>query len=514
MNLSSFHPWYLLSAILAASASFEIRPHSVSWILLSLTLMILQDFYDGKTKHIRWLPLIMLLWVNLHSLFILGLAVTAIYGLVIFLKKKELIKPLIKPALLSLLVCFLNPYGWHCFTLNFEQFFTLQSGNIFKSGIRELQSPFSISNYSVETMFSSWHFFDLFLLFSAFLLWIQRKKIKIHEWLILLIFFYFSATAAKNIGYLVFAVTPILASKDILGFTRKKKTKRREGKAMLSRLPEWGFIIISIFLILSIITNAFYIQFRNSYRFGLGWSNANLPVKAVEFMNRNNIHGRILNQLDFGGYLEFFTNEKVSIDGRLDVMGTDNFNEQVNAVTDQQKTALLNKLSPEIILFAYFSTPDWISYLQKQPDWKLIYADETTALYVTISSFPEIEAYGPKDLTNDMALYSETEIMKMVQNGISHVPLSGLFQRQYYPEREFNMTAFCFYYGWTDAAKTIMANAFARSTQDYPELYQNLGSVYFELRNAPAALFCYERYLKKRPNPQVEKRVNFLRTKL
>ncbi len=509
---SALLPWLFLLSILTLSTSFELRPHSVSWLMLSITLYLLQEYYQGNKKMIRWLPLVMLFWVNMHSLFILGIAVIGCYGISIYFSKNNLFRKFLIYGGSSIFICLLNPYGWKGFTLPLEQLFTIQAGNIFKENIRELKSPFSITNYDISKVFSTWHFFDLFLIFAVILLLINRKKLKLHEWAIVLLFFYFACSAIKNVGYFVFAVLPVISGFPKEEIKPKRKNTRVPFAEKYRKQISIGFIMVCSLLILSVATNAFYIHYRAIYRFGFGWSNSTLPVKAVDFIQKKNIRGKILNQLDYGGYLEFFTAQKTAIDGRLDVMGSENFSEQILSVKEEQKASLVEKYKPDIIIFSYFLTPDWISYLQKRADWRLVYADETAAIYLRNDFDPSLPAFTENDIMPSLKRYSNEEIDKMVKEGKNPFLLSSFFKPQYYPEGEFNFTVFCMYYGWMNAAKQLTAGAFDRATKDYPELYQNFGTIYFQERNAPMSLFCYEKYLSKVKNPQLEERVKFLRT--
>lgn len=498
---SVFLPWIILIAVITISPALEIRPHSVSWLFLSLALYFLQQYYEGNKKIIRWLPIIMILWVNSHSLFILGLAVTGCYGVSIFLKKKELLKDFLIWFALALLVCFLNPYGWKGLAHPFEQFFLLQEGNIFKENIRELQNPFSITDYelSLKNLLTQWHFFDLFMLLTVVGLIRQFKKVKIHEWLIIIIFFYFAYSATKNIGYFVFAITPIISA----GFSGLKINRHAFQTGI-------AFIVLSIFFILTIRTNAFYIHYRAMYRFGLGWSDSNLPVKACDFLIKNRLHGNILNQMDLGGYIAFATGQKASIDGRLEVMGEEMFKEQIGSVSPEAKIKLIEKYKPEIILFNYPATPDWISFFLNQADWRLVYVDGCTAVYLKNGYAPTLPALDSKAFIGTSPLFTDVQADEILKSKTASF-LSPLFTKQYYPVQELNKTFFCFHYGWVDAAKQVTLEGIKKASFISAESYQNLGTIYFEQKDRDRALHCYEKYLEETKNEAVEKRVKFLK---
>lgn len=514
-NTSVLLPWMLLAAVVAISPILEIRPHSVSWLLLSLVLYVLQEYYNGNRTIIRWLPAIMLLWVNCHSLFILGLVVTGCYGVSVFVHKKEFVKEYLLWSSLAVLACLLNPYGWQGLAFPFEQLLSLQAGDAFKENIRELQSPFKITEYelTLKNIFLTWHFFDLFLLIAAAGLAARFKKIQIHEWLLLVVFFYFAYSATKNIGYFIFAVTPILAA----GFggpavtSKVKNVKVPFVKKYFIQISAL-FLLTGSILLLSIRTNAFYIHYRSIYRFGLGWSHSNLPVKATEFLLQNDLNGKILNQMDLGGYLGFFTKQKVSLDGRLEVMGKELFLEQVQAVNPEAKSKLIEKYQPDIILFSYHITPDWITYFVNNSNWRLAYVDGSTAVYLKNGYAPGIKAADEKIFTASIPEYTDARIDELLKNKKNASLFSSLFLTQYYPEDELNQTFFCMYYGWVPAAKQITAKGFEKASSGYPECYQNLGTIYYEYKDKARALYCYEKYLEQVSNEHVEKRVRFLKS--
>ena len=73
---------------------FTIRPEVFSWIFFLSTLIILDQYFYHKKSYLFWLPIIAVLWVNLHGLFILGWIVMGAYLIsILFRKRKSFIKP-------------------------------------------------------------------------------------------------------------------------------------------------------------------------------------------------------------------------------------------------------------------------------------------------------------------------------------------------------------------------------------------------------------------------------------
>ncbi|MBK7669125.1 MAG: hypothetical protein IPJ32_18345 [Sphingobacteriaceae bacterium] len=165
--------------------SFEIRPHVFSWIYLSVLLLILSNYKAGKTKQLVFIPLVMLLWVNSHSLSVLGLVVISIYVVGDYLERKKADKTLLKFGGVSLLVFLINPYFTDGLLFPLEQFNILKGQAYQKLYIGELQTPFTFAEYKKE----GWAYIFSPLLYmqvySLAALWVGmrsliKKKLQVH----------------------------------------------------------------------------------------------------------------------------------------------------------------------------------------------------------------------------------------------------------------------------------------------------------------------------------------------
>src|SRR5579863_2473962 len=70
--------------------SFNLRPQMLGYLFLILTLIILQRFRRGKRRAMWALPILMVVWVNVHPSWIIGLGVIGVYlasGLVEFISE-------------------------------------------------------------------------------------------------------------------------------------------------------------------------------------------------------------------------------------------------------------------------------------------------------------------------------------------------------------------------------------------------------------------------------------------
>src|ERR1700693_294114 len=62
-----------------ASVSFNLRPQMLGYLFLVLTLIVLERFRQGKRRGAWALPILMLVWVNAHGSWIIGLGVIGVY---------------------------------------------------------------------------------------------------------------------------------------------------------------------------------------------------------------------------------------------------------------------------------------------------------------------------------------------------------------------------------------------------------------------------------------------------
>ncbi len=68
-----------LLAAAAAQVHMLARPHVLSWLLTLLWVETLCRFEEGEGWMLLWLPPLMLVWVNVHAGFVLGLALLGVF---------------------------------------------------------------------------------------------------------------------------------------------------------------------------------------------------------------------------------------------------------------------------------------------------------------------------------------------------------------------------------------------------------------------------------------------------
>src|SRR5215470_8032775 len=112
---------FTIIAALGSMLHWLARPHIFSLVLTLAFVIILDLYWRGGRNRLWLLPLLMVLWVNLHGGYILGLALVFLYAaanlIIRVTASKEgdplwkAVKPLVIAALATLAATFVNPHG-------------------------------------------------------------------------------------------------------------------------------------------------------------------------------------------------------------------------------------------------------------------------------------------------------------------------------------------------------------------------------------------------------------------
>ncbi|MCK5706931.1 MAG: hypothetical protein KAI43_04705 [Candidatus Aureabacteria bacterium] len=374
----------LLIAAFILEGRFFIRPELFSYVYLLLFLYVLSRSAKYSNKKIIFLLcLIQLLWVNTQGLFILGIYLCFCFfleKLIIKREKKEITFGAIL-LLLVILVSFINPYGLKGLLFPLKLFTRIgPEVNLFRLNINEFMSPFATSGYLLYKVYAG-----LFIV----LLILSFKKHSLHKIIFSISLFFLSVIANRNINIFVFASIPLVIS----GFDHLMKNKLKIESFLTTKLIKifrecilTTLIIVYITCIYCVVSNRYYIKKNSLKRFGFGINNTFYPKKAVDFILDNNIRGRIFNDVGTGSYAiyRFYPSRKVYIDGRLEVMGDEHFNEHIEMLSDFNRLEnFVEKKNFSVILFRFDpSGVKLMSRFKKLKKWKLVYFSHSGVVFL------------------------------------------------------------------------------------------------------------------------------------
>lgn len=356
------------SAVLLCSlayASFTLRPQMLAYLFLILMLTALAWFRKGVTWPIWSLPLLMLIWVNTHGLFIIGIGVLVVYLLsglkqfkfgsieAVAWSQSERTK-LLAVLLLCLAVLPLTPYGTQVavypFDLAFNQPLNVQNVNEWQS------MPFNLSGGKL---------FLGFLVILSTLQMLFRFEWQLEDFLLLM---GGTAMACLHVRFILLFV-PFFAPVFAMMLARWVPSyKRAKDKYVLN-----AAIMAAV-----IVAMVHYAPSRGFLRQKLS---VDFPISAVEYLDQHPAPAPMWNSYWFGGYL-VGTGHKVFIDGRADIYERGGvFSDYVQLF--EVRPGSLSILDRYHIQSCLISPKESLTtVLTASPKWKRVYQDNTSVLFV------------------------------------------------------------------------------------------------------------------------------------
>lgn len=490
----------VLLLLFCLASSWEIRPHAWSWLFLSGIMLALEEYARGSRRALWALPPIMALWVNIHSLFVLGLIAIGIHTVGRGLRERRLDPSLLAAGLAAGLACFLTPYAATVATYPLTQFGVLVESPIKSAiyGTREFLSPFRLQFYT-ETGRLVWYqpmlFTHLFAVVAAAGWFLRARHRRVEEWLLFGAFAAIFCQALKNFGYFAVIATPAAAAgwswlaDRALGPAGGRRRRLVVGAATVGLVAGCGILIVHV------INGYYYGQQRAPDRLGHRFSEQVLPVRACEFLRTVPAPGRILNNWDNGGYLAFATRRPVFVYGWNEVHGPEFYRDYLRFKDPRQMPAQLAAWHQDLALVPHNELPQWFAVLAARPDWRCVYVDDVSAVFFHQSYAPQTPPWrGPGAETGRPA--DEDAILR--QAAARHMPslLDSLAHPHYEPRRELRRTALALLTRNPQEAIRAGLEGLHRSTFPAPELLLNMGHAYYALRERERALVCYAAALR------------------
>lgn len=349
------------------------RPQIFSFLFTACYIHEIESLMSGLKRPYLTLPLINLLWANMHSSALMGIFISIIYLIFIIpsLFKRNIClnsNGYIKAGILlfSILISLLNPNTYQVIPLMVEQM--LQKPLHFYYNT-EYMSPIERLTEMKEFHPEYW----LFLIITMVFLF--SRTISVLHRILLFCLMIFSLTAIRFSPFFIITAG-IFVSPPFDTFLRRVRISGTE------------VLRVSLFL----ISTGLFLFTAFKHRDELLRFNVKdiYPEKAVEFiankvMQETNV--RLFNYFEWGGYIIWKQpGLKVFIDGRVLRLSVWEDYFKIAIKPDPQWNELLRKYEVNFILFPPV-TPDTgmplnILYLiTGHPEWKPLYADEDSLLF-------------------------------------------------------------------------------------------------------------------------------------
>ena len=335
----------------------QARPHLLSYNLFALTIYFLYDLYNNEdSKKIYFLPLISIIWANVHggssNLPYILCFIFLIVGLFEFkyskIESKRISKIKIKKYFFVMILCMIavciNAHGIKMFIYPYE--------NILDSTMLE-----NISEWQGTTLssFSGYLYFG-FLIFNIIIMLLSKKKIQFIDFML---FGFVAYLGIKSIRFWFF--TYIMMSFIIFNYVSSRREDN--GTSTYISLFSLFIIIFSIFNFSSIVNPKYYY-----------FLDKDIINKIKEEKPK-----RLFNMYDYGGEL-VYNDIFVFIDGRADLYGKYNYKDYLDiSLLKKNSAKLINKYDFDYMLVDN-NYPLYV-YLENSDLYESIYSNKKYSLY-------------------------------------------------------------------------------------------------------------------------------------
>ncbi|MGE5463102.1 MAG: hypothetical protein ACM3PS_07095 [Syntrophothermus sp.] len=353
------------------------RPHIFTYLLTALWIVVLERIKSGRQNVWWWLPVLMLMWVNMHGMFVIGIVLWGLYLVGSFLDRpsrewftQPVTISMLIAGLLSLAATFLSPSGFKIW----EAVISLGSNSYITSRIPEYQS----ANFHLP---ETWPFILLLLLTITGFARTASKT----AWTYILLTTAFTAVAlytSRMIPLFAIAVVPISAQA-VGDWLEQDFSSSRFGRVS-SNISEINtssngvvWMVLLVIVVALLFKSGTVIDPQNK---GNVFDNKFFPVQAVAWLNQHPQNGHMFNEFDWGGYLllKLSPRQQIFMDGHTHIYGeklTREYETIISLANGWQ--GVLDRYQ---VQWAILRTGSPLVRELETVHWKIVYQDDTATI--------------------------------------------------------------------------------------------------------------------------------------
>jgi len=394
-HLWIYAPLAMLAALTIRGGAMD-RPHLWTWVMVAAFLLLSARVLERG--RMQWKDVLIfigleILWVNFHGgAALLGVVISAALVAELILCERTMDVRAALPLFL-IVALMISPLGWQNITY-----------------IQTLLTD-STTRFIAEWQPRAWapYLRDLWPFWLAALgaLAITRKHL-VFSILLLAVTGYLSRTAYRHEMLFVLVATAMTI------FQLEQSDVWERGVRWMHERWTWSVPSMVIAVIVLIwYARSENLAFANRYH-AHGYGIIDRTADAVTFLDREKLTGKVFNTYDLGSELlyHFFPERKIFVDGRNVDYGEEFLSRLFAAATDADAWRALEEQNSFAI--AIVDTADlhndflpYITHLQNNPHWTLIYLDDAVAVYVKdVPEYREIVARSRYRLLTPLNLQS------------------------------------------------------------------------------------------------------------
>ncbi len=411
----------LYITLLGTAYRFSIRPDLWSLFFVVLYLFLLRGWSQYKARALWMLPLLQILWTNMHGFFFLGPLLVLIFLLGELAKRlvpmpagwktsvrcdKRQVKELALTFLCLILASAVNPQGFlgAAYPLGVGRHLA-EGGSIIFEHIQELAMPLTLKN-----LFDPWHmlYLKVLIIVSLFSFRFNARRLNVTEGLLWLVFLALGLSAMRNVAYFCMVAAYVIFQNVNRAFEDAKTWPQPAVPRGAREALGVAAVAVLVFFPLKgaerqISCASFdYDTYELKSSF-LGLATQRYPQKAVDFLLRENFPARMFNDFNAGAYLvgRAYPLRRVYIDGRTELYGAEFFKNYV-AIGEGKGDALERLIADYRIEGFFLTAPSnqlhigLLRTLLGSGAWRVVYFDERAIILLrdTPKNAALIDRYG------------------------------------------------------------------------------------------------------------------------
>lgn len=413
-------------ALCGSSIHWLARPHLFSWLFLLAFLHLLPALSRGSLSALFSFPLLMLLWVNTHGAFMIGIALllATAFGEACqaifcdgdsFRSAYGRTRNLLTASALCVAATFVNPYTWRLH----QHVYEFLSNSKLLDNIQEYQS---ISFHCPPAIF-----FELMMILAAGAAFQHLRRGQIGPALIALLWTHLALLSARNIPLFMIVVSPMAAGwlqgvlQDLrpvrfLGTVFSTIYEICEELKPMERLPRAHVLsAVSTFLLAVLFAGG-------AKGFEAQFNPESFPIQAIPLVEQSQAH-RIFTYDQWADYLIYrlYPKKPIFMDGRSDFFGISmvTATQHILAAQFDWRTQL-QRFNIDMILVK----PDapLSAVLKMSPEWAIRFDDGKVLVFEAIPPAKNLsKSHDPKfraisALTRQTQLISDSVLERRTQH--------------------------------------------------------------------------------------------------
>lgn len=381
------HSWRTAAfgVLFAAAMGFgnwNVRPQSVTYLLGALVFLSITEF--RRTKKWLWLailPVVMILWVNSHGSFPIGLAligcwlaeevwIISIAGVKNRTWNLKRLIPCAATLMIVGLACLVNPRGCGIFDY-----------------LGRMASNPTVQNNTIEWMPTTLNSLDGVLFFIglmllAVLLAVSSKRPSIFVVVSFLMFGFLGIKYTRGIVWFGLILAPAVSVHlktlfSELGWGRNST----EPVASVRRLNLIFFVMLTLIAFFSLPWFKHLYPFLPAKR---GIISVETPIKATQYLLNNHLSPQVFHDMAFGSYLIWAAQPeyKVFVDSRIELYPEEIWDDYWEISTAQSVWQdLLDKYRVNTLMLEPVKQVSLIEKAKTSPNWILVYEDSSAVIF-------------------------------------------------------------------------------------------------------------------------------------